>query len=57
MSAGEKALRLATAKERTKIIYARLQLVNQELEIAMVEMVALQAQLFGEQVQINPEQG
>jgi hypothetical protein len=57
MSVGEKALRLATAKERTKVIYARLQVVNQELEIAMLEMIALQAQLFGEPAQTNPEQG
>ena len=47
MSPAEKALLLATAKERAKIIYARLQVVNKELEIAMLEMVALQAQLGG----------
>ena len=38
---------LATAKERVKIIAARLEVINKEMAIAIVEMTALAAQLGG----------
>lgn len=47
MAAGEKALTIATARERVKIIGARIELIRKELEIAMAELVSLQAQLAG----------
>ena len=56
MSTLEKSLVIATARERVKLLSTRLQLVKCELEIALAEMVSLQAQLEGRPAVVEPEQ-
>lgn len=45
MTAAEKSIRLARASDRIKVIIAQLQVVKNEVDIALLEMRALQAQL------------
>jgi hypothetical protein len=54
MASGEKALVMATARERLKAINLRLEVLRVELEMVMVEMKALQSQL---RVNAAPQEG
>ena len=55
MATGDRALMLATARERVRLICAQLDVVKGELERALIEMRSLQAQLSHSQQPVEPE--
>jgi len=57
MSSLEKSIVIAAARERTKLIQARLQVVHVELQMVLIELNALQSQLHGPLAIEHTEQG
>jgi hypothetical protein len=55
MATGDRALMIATARERVRLICARLDVVKGELELALIEMRGLQIQLEPAPKLIEPD--
>jgi hypothetical protein len=55
MATGDRALMLATARERVRLICAQLDVVKGELERALIELRGLQAQMGTPPALAEPE--